>query len=251
MRMLDLSITLESDPSPLMNVEIKYLDHKHGTKEYNKMGIKTEDLPLGLAYADDEVESTTHGGTHMDSPWHFHPTCAGKPARTIDEIPIDWCFGEGICLDFHDRPNGTRLEIEDIRNKLSEAAVTLKPGNIVLFYTGAMHAWGREDFWETGCGPGRDATLWMIEQGIHMMGTDAWSFDRPYKYWIADYKETGDKALIWEAHLAGIEKEYCHLEKLTNLDRLPPSGFKVACFPIKIKKASAGFVRAVAMFEDE
>lgn len=74
--------------------------------------------------------------------------------------------------------------------------MTLKPGHIVLFYTGAMHAWGRGDFWETGCGPGRDATLWMIDQGIHVMGTDAWSFDRPYKYWIADYKETGDKSII-------------------------------------------------------
>lgn len=250
MRMLDLSIALESDPSPLMHVEIKYLDHKAGTKEYNELGIKTEDLPKGLAYADDEVISTTHGGTHMDAPWHFHPTSEGKPARTIDQIPLEWCLGEGICLDFHDRPNGTRLEIEDIQKKLKEARISLRPGNIVLFYTGAMHAWGRPDFWERGCGPGRKATLWMIDQGIRVMGTDAWSFDRPYKYWIADYKRTGDKSLIWEAHLAGIEKEYCHLEKLTNLDQLPPSGFKVACFPIKVKKASAGFVRAVALFED-
>jgi kynurenine formamidase len=40
------------------------------------------------------------------------------------------------------------------------------------------------------------------------------------------------------------------MEKLHNLDQLPASGFTVACFPVKIKAASAGWVRAVAMLED-
>jgi kynurenine formamidase len=47
-----------------------------------------------------------------------------------------------------------------------------------------------------------------------------------------------------------MERAYCHIEKLANLESLPPSGFMVACFPFKIRGASAGFTRAVAIFED-
>ena len=56
--------------------------------------------------------------------------------------------------------------------------------------------------------------------------------------------------VIWEGHRAGMEIGYCHIEKLTNLDQLPANGFQIACFPWKIKKASAGFTRAVAIFDD-
>jgi kynurenine formamidase len=40
------------------------------------------------------------------------------------------------------------------------------------------------------------------------------------------------------------------MEKLANLDKLPPYGFKVACFPVKIEAASAGWTRAVAILAD-
>ncbi len=40
--------------------------------------------------------------------------------------------------------------------------------------------------------------------------------------------------------------EYYQIEKLTNLDKLPAFGFSVSCFPIKISRASAGWIRAVA-----
>ena len=40
------------------------------------------------------------------------------------------------------------------------------------------------------------------------------------------------------------------MEKLTNLHLLPADGFMVACFPTKIRKASAGWTRAVAILEN-
>jgi kynurenine formamidase len=39
------------------------------------------------------------------------------------------------------------------------------------------------------------------------------------------------------------------MEKLCNLEQLPPDGFTVACFPHKIKRGSAGWTRAVALFD--
>ena len=41
---------------------------------------------------------------------------------------------------------------------------------------------------------------------------------------------------------------HCHMEKLCNLELLPPNGFTVACFPYKVKGGSAGWTRAVALF---
>ena len=61
------------------------------------------------------------------------------------------------------------------------------------------------------------------------------------------YAATGDASLIWEGHKAGRTQGYYQMEKLTHLDLLPPTGFQVICFPVKIHKASAGWVRAVAV----
>jgi len=48
----------------------------------------------------------------------------------------------------------------------------------------------------------------------------------------------------------GIEKEYCHVERLTNLDELPPLGFIVCCFPLKVTGGSAGPARVVAILHE-
>jgi cyclase len=61
-------------------------------------------------------------------------------------------------------------------------------------------------------------------------------------------QRTGDATRIWEAHFAGLEREYCQIEKLCNLDALPAAtGYKVACFPIKVQGASGGWSRVVAL----
>ena len=66
-----------------------------------------------------------------------------------------------------------------------------------------------------------------------------------------EYLREGKKEKLWAAHFAGREKEYCHIENLNNLDKIPmPYGFKVAVFPIKIENAGGGWVRAVAIIED-
>jgi kynurenine formamidase len=94
---------------------------------------------------------------------------------------------------------------------------------------------------------GRDSTLWLLDQGVKVVGIDAWSWDRPLPFLKKEFQETGDATILWAAHFAGIEKEYLHMEKMANLQKLPPHGFTLACFPVKIKAASAGWVRPVAM----
>lgn len=254
--MIDLSVLIEnnnlSDPKEMIP-RIEYLDHETSVPGMlNFFGNATkEDLPNGLAWAIESLCLTSHSGTHLDAPYHYHPTMnKGQKAWTIDEVPLEWCYGDGVVLNFSDKENGYSVTIEDVKEELHRINYQLKPDDIVLIHTNAFNYWGKPEYLISGCGMGREVTLWLIDQGIHVMGTDAWSWDRPLPIIAEEFNKTQDKSIIWEGHFAGIEKGYCHIEKLTNLDKLPSVGFKISCFPIKIKGGSAGWIRAVAMINN-
>jgi kynurenine formamidase len=249
MRLIDLSIPLEESPSELIPISIKHIEHLEGAPDMKRLfGCKDSDLPNGMGWAVDDMIINSHAGTHMDAPYHYYPASEGKPARTIDEIPLDWFYGDGVCLDMRHKPNGSIITIEDIETALVNINYALKPGDIVLIRTGVDKLWGTADYWKSGCGMGKESTLFLINKGIRVMGIDAWGWDPPAGAVIEAFKRTGDPGVIWAAHRAGIEKEFCHMEKLANLDKLPgPYGFKISCFPVKIARGTAGWCRVVAM----
>jgi kynurenine formamidase len=171
--------------------EIEYWDHRRGAEHMKTFfpDADEEALPSGLGWAIEFVRLSTHSGTHLDAPWHYHPTAnRGESARTIDQIPLEWCFSDGVVLDLSDKPDGYLVTPSDLEDALARVGYRLKPFDIVLVSTGADQHWGSARY-----------------------------------------------------------LEYCLMEKLTNLDKLSPHGFQVACFPVKILKASAGWVRAVAI----
>lgn len=259
-RFVDLSICLENDvpadPPPLAP-RITYQKHEETVAEFMQLlpGTKPEDYPEGQAAASEWVTLTTHNGTHLDAPWHYHATQDAKlpggprPAMTIDEVPLQWCFQPGVKLDFRHLPDGYVATAADVAAELARIGHELQPLDIVLVNTRAASRFGQPDYLNTGCGMGYEATMYLLERGVRLTGTDAWSWDAPFSYTSKRIAETGNKALIWEGHKAGRDIGYCHLEKLHNLELLPPSGFMVSCFPHKIRGASAGWTRAVAIFE--
>ena len=259
-RFVDLSVPLmnpengvAADP-PGMIPQIEYLGHAAGAQQVATMfpGLKPENLPDGEGWALETLKITTHNGTHMDAPWHFASTMdRGKPAMHIDEVPLEWCFGPGVKLDFRRQPDGHVLSAGELQEECERIGYAPRPLDIVLINTAAGEAYGLPDYLARGCGVGREATLWLLERGVRVVGTDAWSWDAPFASTRKRFAETGDPSIIWEGHKAGREIGYCHMEKLANLHLLPPFGFLVSCFPYKIKGASAGFVRAVALFEEE
>ena len=255
-RFIDLAIAIENDlPSdpPNMIPKINYVDHKTGAEQMKMFfpGATDEDLPEGLGWAIEEVTLTTHSGTHLDAPWHYHPKMdGGSRALTIDEVPLEWCYGPGVKLDFRDMPDGHLVTAAEMEQAFESIGHDLQPGEIVLINTGADKYWGKLEYLIRGCGMGRESTLWLTERGVRVVGTDAWSWDRPLPLIAKDFQETKDKSIIWEGHFAGIEKGYCHIEKMTNLDSLPSDGFTFCCFPVKIKGASAGWIRPVAVLPD-
>ena len=138
----------------------------------------------------------------------------------------------------------------DVDAELARIGHVLQPLEIVVINTRAGARYGHADYVASGCGMGRDATLRLLEAGVRLTGTDGWSWDVPFVHTAERFAKSGDASLIWEGHKAGREIGYCHLEKLHNLEALPPTGFMIACFPCKIRGASAGWTRAVAIFEN-
>ncbi|WP_262691098.1 cyclase family protein [Kordiimonas aestuarii] len=255
-KIIDISMPLEndviSDPVPF-GPKITYMDHDVTFAQIAPFfpGLKKEDLPDGETWAIEKVELITHNGTHLDAPYHFHSTMnKGERAITIDEVPLDWCFRPGVKLDFRHFESGYVVTAADVEAELKRIGHTLKPFDIVVVNTAAGAAYGSDDYVNTGCGMGYEATIYLLERGVRLTGTDAWSWDAPFVYTAQKYSETNDASLIWEGHKAGKDIGYCHLEKLHNLEALPDHGFTVSCFPVKIKGASAGWTRAVAILDD-
>lgn len=256
-RFVDLSITLDPDvvtDPPFMRPSITRQTHRETVSEAAMFfpGITAEAMAGGEGFAASEMLTlSTHNGTHLDAPWHYHPTMNnGERAITIDEVPLDWCFRPGVKLDFRHLADGYIVTADDVKQELSRIGHELAPLDIVVVNTAAGAALGRPDFLGKGCGMGYEATVYLTSRGVRVTGTDAWSWDAPFSHTAARVAATGDYSLVWEGHKAGREIGYCHMEKLTNLDQLPATGFTISCFPAKIKGGSAGWTRAVAIFEN-
>ena len=255
-RFVDLSVPLEtgiaSDP-PMALPQIQYFAHDQTAEQILSFfpGLDRSDLPGGEGWAVEQLTISTHNGTHVDAPYHYHSTMnGGERAITIDEVPLEWCYGRGVKLDFREVPDGHVVGAMEVEAELARIGHELQPLDIVVVNTSAGERYGHDDYLARGCGMGREATNYLTSRGVRMCGTDAWSWDAPFIHTARKYAETGDASIIWEGHRAGMEQGYCQIEKLTNLDQLPPHGFTVSAFPFKIKGASGGFTRAVAIFEE-
>lgn len=259
-RLVDLSIPITndiiSDPEQ-MRPQVSYMRHGETVPHMAAYfpGLTADDLPDGEGWAVERVTLSTHNGTHMDAPWHFHSTTdqalggGGRAAPSIDEGPLEYFLQPGVKLDFRRFADGYVATAADVEAELARIGHELQPLDIVLVNTAAGAAFGDPDFIHKGCGMGEEATLYLTERGVKVVGTDAWSWDAPFSHTAKRWAEKRDPKIIWEGHKAGRLREYYQIEKLTNLEALPPSGFTLSCFPVKIAGASAGWIRAVAIFD--
>ncbi len=275
MRIIDLSLVMDEDALEPFPIRVKRVGHAEGAGRVGRrfisrpgdsmpvrlkkalmylMGSRRIDrrsFPDGMFLSHETVTASVHCGTHVDAPFHFGPVCEGSAAKTIDEMPIEWCYGDGVVLDMTALPPGGEITPDDIDGALDRIGYALKPGDIVLIRTGADRYFGGREYFYRFPGLGEAGLKYLLDMDIRTVGTDAPGLDRPFGAMVEDYYRTGDGGRLWPVHMHGRRKEYCHIERLANLDALPaPYGFKFACFPVKIKNVGAAWARAVAIFEE-
>lgn len=253
MKVIDLSKSIQfnkNDPK-FMQVKIKHKPRWIARLTVRLLGLPAKLMPKDfVGWADDTItQMGVHSTTHIDAPWHYGPESAGKPAATVDEIPLDQCIGPGIVFDMTHKAEGEVISAADLKASLKKSGASISPGSIALIRTGRDVHLGTKKYWTLGTGMSAEATEWLIDQGVTVMGIDQWGWDLPFKLQIAQAKKESRDDLFWEGHRIGQKKPYWQMEQLTNLGALPAHGFKVCVFPLKLVGASAAPARVVALVE--
>jgi kynurenine formamidase len=254
---------LDSRPIQLVDLSLPIMNHSFEPEENRIVHIpgnqarraKAKRLRLPVeeinhAGATDDVDISTHAGTHIVAPFHFGPVVNGKRAATVDELPLDWFYGEGFLLDFSkSKRAGEKISTAELHDQLKRIGVPLKNGDIVLIRTGAAdHFAGDPAFADLSPALAREAFLWLLDQGVRLIGCDAESLDGPVGP-MAEALKSGKQENFFPVHYAGRDREFCLVHKL-NLSGLPGArGFKVAAFPVKIEGCGASWTRAVALVD--
>ena len=255
MQIVDLSKTVRDNPKAPFFLRIKI---KAAKRSFSKTMIRfVLGLPRNLfpkdfdGWADDTIKKLgVHATTHIDAPVHYGATCEGTPAEGIDAMPLEKGIGPGIVFDMSHKDEGDPITVADMEAELERIGGKIEEGTIALIRTDRDRFHDEPDFWKRGTGMSAAATEWLIDRGCRVMGIDQWGWDVPFPFHVARSKAENRDDLFWEAHRVGIYKKYWHMEQLTNLAALPPTGFTVYVLPLKLEGASASPARVIAILDE-
>jgi len=252
MRLVDLSGPITQSPSDLPDVlrtDIEYSDHAGGAQQIEGLlGVPKRLLRDEEGWTTETFTRLgTHNATHVDAPWHYNSTIGGRPAQSIDELPLEWFFADGVVLDMTAKVDGERIDADEVEAELDRIGHELKELDIVLVRTGRDAQFTEPGYIALGPRVTVEATRWLWERGVRVMGIDAWGWDGPLHIQAQEALERDEPGIFWAAHQADLA--YSQIERLVNLGELPPSGFKVACFPLRIERGSAAPARVVAILD--
>ncbi|MDI6758537.1 MAG: cyclase family protein [Candidatus Omnitrophota bacterium] len=262
MKILDLSLPIDEKAFEVHKVKIERINHKLGIKKFNRviMGktfigrlkyffgkriIQPKDLPDEEFLSLETVHSPVHIGTHLDYSFHYGSCSEGRPAKTAEEIPLEYCYQDGVRLDMRHKKPAETITAIDIETGLNKINYSLKPLDIVLLWTGADKFFGGPKYFSDYPGVDVSAIDYLLDRGIKIFGVDTMGIDRPYKFMLKEFLE--QKKPLYPAHFYGRKREFIHIERLSNLENLPDFGFKVICFPVRIRQTGAAWSRVTAI----
>ena len=250
MRLVDLSAPIRQSPAELPDVlrtDIEFMDHSQGAAQIEALlGVPARLLRDQEGWATESFTRVgTHNSTHVDAPWHYNSRIGGERAEAIDELPLDWFLGPGVVLDMAAKEEGEKIDVADVEAELERIGHQLGERDIVLVRTGRDRFVEEPEYMALGPGVTVAATLWLYERGVRVMGIDAWGWDGPLHLQAQEALERDEPGIFWAAHQADIP--YSQIERLVNLGELPPTGFQVACFPLKLMGAGAAPARVVGI----
>ena len=209
-QIIDLSVPLEhraaSEPMP---AEIHYVTHDgEGRPQLQQFfGVREEDLVYsdGLGWAT-RGDPGHHAHRHPrrcplslrpdvrgQAGPHHRPGAAGVVLRAGRRARRAAQGGRRV---HHRRRPASRPATDRLPAAAAATSCCCKPGPTSGWArptTSRSRAWGAK------------ASLWLVEQGVKVIGIDAYTLDRPFADMVADYRRTGDGRYIWPAHFAGID----------------------------------------------
>jgi kynurenine formamidase len=213
-------------------------------------------------------------GTHLDAPRHF--VTAGL---TIDQLPLEWLYGEGVIVDLSHLD-----ELDIFTPKDIEDRVEVREGDILIIHTG-WHEYANfgatpdeEKYILRHPGPHYDIVPWLIEKKIKLWGVDMISTDHPMNLPIGRFLGRGALEQ-WQKVRAQCEEKFgadkidelfpnsayqlthnalfphncVHIENMggeISAPELQNRRLTIGCFPWKFKGGEAAFARAVAFVEE-
>jgi kynurenine formamidase len=123
--------------------------------------------------------------------------------------------------------------------------VEIRPGDIVLIYTGHYERTYGTPAWLTDfAGLTPEAARWLAAKGVRNFGVEAVSVDHPDRQVAA--REKG-----FPVHVVCRETGMTHMEGMINLGQLVGKGrFQFIGFPLKIEGGTGSPIRAVALLDD-
>lgn len=248
---IDLSIPIEFSKSEPEPVEIERIDHQAGAEILTQNSqVQPQDFPSAMAVNLERIKMTSHSGTHVDAPFHYGPTCEGKRAKTIDELPLDWFDGPSLVLDCR-LGKGNSITLEEIQEALQRQNLSISKYDIVLINTGADALWGTQEYFTHFRGIDVSVCEWLTTKGVRVIGVDTFGFDLPFHKMINLFEKTKNSDVLWPCHMFGRKKEYCQIERLFNLASLPKhQKFILSCFPIKLSGCGGAPARVVAKIKE-
>jgi len=268
MKIIDLSLPIDEKTFEMHRVDIERISHKAGVEKFNRviMGktllgkikyvlgmriVRKEDLPDEEFLSLEIVHAPVHIGTHLDYSFHYGSKSENRPARTAEEIPLEYCYCDAVKIDLsHKKPNEV-IGAQDLGAGLKKINYSLKPNDIVLLFTGADKLFGTPKYFSDYPGIDTSAIDYLLDKGIKVFGVDTMGIDRPYRFMLSEFLKTKDPKKLYPAHFYGRKREFIHIERLSNLDKIPDYGFKIICFPVRIKQTGAAWARVVAILGGE
>lgn len=236
------------------------MPHNPGFAQFSTAFTQTPEMTgrrsWPFQFSAEVITGCLHVGTHMDALIHIQS--AGKIYGGADaadsRTDLGWTafgqetvapiIGRGIVLDIADLRGVPRLEdgyeisVEDIKAELSRQGETIRKGDTVLVRTGKIQQWAQPDLYVAGePGVGREAAIWLYDQGMAVLGTDTTGTE-PIPF--VDNART--------AHVAMLVERGVHLLENMTLEFALDDRARVGLFvalPLKITGATGSWLRPV------
>jgi kynurenine formamidase len=202
-----------------------------------------------------------HSGTHMDALCHqasdlkFHGGIAvddverGDGFTALGAETMRPLLGRGVLLDVAGwkkvdvlAPNYA-ITAEDLEGCARDAAVAVRPGDVLLVRTGYGARWTDESAYLQAAGVSKSGNIWAAERRVTAVGADNMAWDAPQ-----ERDPQTNMMLFGHVHL--LVTHGIHILENLNLEALAAAGHREFCVigvPLKFRGATGSPIRPLAL----